>query len=201
MKKEIYLFAIASLFATSAIFAQTSKTFVIDAGHGGFDKGSKNHNIIESEYSLELAKKMQELAKQKNINVILTRDTDDFIDLQSRVDKLQELNPELVISLHLNNAVNKETKGSEVYIKKDNLDARTEKIGTELADLISFDSINNRGLKKGNFKILRESKSPTFLVELGFVSNENDAETLKNTEYKNQLAEKFVQFLENYQSI
>ena len=201
MKKKLYLFAIASLFATSTMFAQTSKTFVIDAGHGGFDKGSNNGNIVESEYSLELAQKIQQLAKKKNINVILTRDGNDFLDLQSRVDKMHELNPELVISLHLNNASNKELKGAEVFINKDNTDAYTEKTGAELAQLVSMNSIENRGLKKANFKILRDSKKPTFLIELGFASNLSDAETLKSTHHKNQLAEKIVQFLENYQTI
>ncbi|MDM1042076.1 N-acetylmuramoyl-L-alanine amidase [Empedobacter falsenii] len=201
MKKKLYLFAIASLFATSTMFAQTSKTFVIDAGHGGFDKGSNNGNIVESEYSLELAQKIQQLAKKKNINVILTRDGNDFLDLQSRVDKMHELNPELIISLHLNNAMNNSLKGAEVFIKKDNTDSHTEKIGTELAQLVSINSIENRGLKKANFKILRDSKVPTFLIELGFASNPTDAETLKSAYHKNQLAEKIVQFLENYQSI
>nr|WP_314544091.1 N-acetylmuramoyl-L-alanine amidase [uncultured Empedobacter sp.] len=201
MKKKLYLFAIASLFATSTMFAQTSKTFVIDAGHGGFDKGSNNGNIVESEYSLELAQKIQQLAKKKNINVILTRDGNDNLDLQSRVDKMHELDPELVISLHLNSASNKELKGAEVFINKDNTDANTEKIGTELAQLVSINSIENRGLKKANFKILRDSKKPTFLIELGFASNPTDAETLKSAYHKNQLAEKIVQFLENYQSI
>ena len=201
MKKKLYLFAIASLFATSTMFAQTAKTFVIDAGHGGFDKGSNNGNIVESEYSLELAQKIQQLAKKKNINVILTRDGNDFLDLQSRVDKMHELNPELIISLHLNNAMNNSLKGAEVFIKKDNTDSHTEKIGTELAQLVSINSIENRGLKKANFKILRDSKKPTFLIELGFASNPTDAETLKSAYHKNQLAEKIVQFLENYQSI
>ena len=201
MKKKLYLFAIASLFATSTMFAQTSKTFVIDAGHGGFDKGSNNGNIVESEYSLELAQKIQQLARKKNINVILTRDGNDNVDLQSRVDKMRELDPELVISLHLNSASNKELNGSEVFINKDNTDAHIEKIGAELAQLVSMNSIENRGLKKANFKILRDSKKPTFLIELGFVSNPTDAETLKSTLHKNQLAEKIVQFLENYQSI
>ncbi|MGL5233788.1 MAG: N-acetylmuramoyl-L-alanine amidase [Empedobacter falsenii] len=201
MKKKLYLFTIASLFATSTMFAQTSKTFVIDAGHGGFDKGSNNENIVESEYSLELAQKIQQLARKKNINVILTRDGNDHLDLQSRVDKMHELNPELVISLHLNSSSNKELKGAEVFINKDNTDPHTEKIGAELAQLVSMNSIENRGLKKANFKILRDSKKPTFLIELGFASNPTDAETLKSTFHKSQLAEKIVQFLENYQSI
>ncbi|HJD87190.1 MAG TPA: N-acetylmuramoyl-L-alanine amidase [Empedobacter falsenii] len=201
MKKKIHFFAIAGLITTSALFAQNSKTFVIDAGHGGHDIGSKNSVITESEYSLELAQKIQKLAREKNIKVILTRTENDFLDLQSRVDKMNELNPDLIISLHLNNAMNKDMKGAEVFIKKDNTDENTEKIGTELAQLISFNSIENRGLKKANFKILRESNVPTFLIELGFVSNEHDAETLQSTTYKNQLAEKIVQYLENYQSI
>lgn len=201
MKKKIHFFAIAGLITTSALFAQNSKTFVIDAGHGGHDVGSKNSVITESEYSLELAQKIQKLAREKNIKVILTRTENDFLDLQSRVDKMNELNPDLIISLHLNNAMNKDMKGAEVFIKKDNTDENTEKIGTELAQLISFNSIENRGLKKANFKILRESNVPTFLIELGFVSNEHDAETLQSTTYKNQLAEKIVQYLENYQSI
>ncbi|WP_312312820.1 N-acetylmuramoyl-L-alanine amidase family protein [Empedobacter brevis] len=114
MKKKLYLFAIASLFATSTIFAQTPKTFIIDAGHGGHEIGSKNNQINESEYSLEIAQKIQQLAKKKNINVILTRNGNDFLDLQSRVDKINELNPDLVISLHLNSSTSKELKGAEV---------------------------------------------------------------------------------------
>lgn len=70
------------MITTSALFAQNSKTFVIDAGHGGHDVGSKNSVITESEYSLELAQKIQESAK-KNIKVILTRTENDFLDLQS----------------------------------------------------------------------------------------------------------------------
>lgn len=201
MKKKLYIFAIASLFSTSALFAQSSKTFIIDAGHGGHDVGSKNNVINESEYSLELAQKIQELAKKKNINVVLTRNGNDFMDLQSRVDKMNELNPDLIISLHLNNAMNKDLKGSEVFIKKDNTDEHTEKIGTELAQLISINTIENRGLKKANFKILRDSKVPAFLIELGFVSNKDDADVLNSNLYKNQLAEKIVNYLENYQSI
>lgn len=65
IKKKIYFFAIAGLITTSALFAQNSKTFVIDAGHGGHDVGSKNSVITESEYSLELAQKIQESAKKK----------------------------------------------------------------------------------------------------------------------------------------
>ena len=203
MKKSIYFFAIAAfgLFSTSLMAQNSTKTYVIDAGHGGFDKGSNNGNIVESEYSLELAQKIQQLAKKKNINVILTRDGNDNLDLQARVDKMHELNPELVISLHLNNASDRDKKGAEVFIKNDNTDANTEKIGTELAQLVSMNSIENRGLKKANFKILRDSKKPTFLIELGFASNPSDAETLKSAHHKNQLAEKIVQFLENYQAI
>ncbi len=201
MKKKLYLFAIASLFATSTIFAQTPKTFIIDAGHGGHEIGSKNNQINESEYSLEIAQKIQQLAKEKNINVILTRNGNDFLDLQSRVDKINELNPDLVISLHLNSSTSKELKGAEVYIKKDNTDTQTEKLGNELTGLISINSIENRGLKKANFKILRDAKVPTFLIELGFVSNEKDAETLKSTRHKNLIAEKIVGFFEAYTSI
>ena len=83
IKKKIYFFEIAGLITTSALFAQNSKTFVIDAGHGGHDVGSKNSVITESEYSLELAQKIQKLAKEKNIKVILTRTENDFLDLQS----------------------------------------------------------------------------------------------------------------------
>ena len=71
------------MITTSALFAQNSKTFVIDAGHGGLDVGSKNSVITESEYSLELAQKIQESAREKNIKVILTRTENDFLDLQS----------------------------------------------------------------------------------------------------------------------
>ena len=88
----------------------------------------------------------------------MTRDGNDNLDLQARVDKMHELNPELIISLHLNSSSNKELKGAEVFINKDNTDAYTEKTGAELAQLVSMNSIENRGLKKANFKILRDSK-------------------------------------------
>ncbi|WP_376747535.1 N-acetylmuramoyl-L-alanine amidase [Empedobacter brevis] len=66
---------------------------------------------------------------------------------------------------------------------------------------MSINSIENRGLKKANFKILRDAKVPTFLIELGFVSNEKDAEILKSTIHKNLIAEKIVGFFEAYTSI
>ena len=85
--------------------------------------------------------------------------------------------------------------------KKNNTDEKTEQIGSDLAELISFNSIENRGLKKQNFRILRDSQVPAFLLELGFASNDKDIEVLKAADYQNQLAEKIVNYLENYKTI
>ena len=84
MKKSIYFFAIAAfgLFSTSVMAQNSTKTYVIDAGHGGFDKGSNNGSIVESEYSLELAQKIQQLAKKKNQKSIQMEHLDIQVHLQ-----------------------------------------------------------------------------------------------------------------------
>ncbi|SFN56229.1 N-acetylmuramoyl-L-alanine amidase [Algoriella xinjiangensis] len=203
MKRIIYLLGfMTTSFLTTNLNAQTaSKTIVIDAGHGGSDVGSKNNAIVESQFTLEIAKKIQQLAKEKNIEVILTRDEDKIVDFENRLSKINSIKPDLVISLHVNNSQNRTTNGSEVFIYKNNTDEKTAQIGSDLAELISFNSIENRGLKKQNFRILRDSQVPAFLLELGFASNDKDIEVLKAADYQKQLAEKIVNYLENYKTI
>ena len=130
MKRIIYLLGfMTTSFLTTNLNAQTvSKTIVIDAGHGGSDVGSKNNAIVESQFTLEIAKKIQQLAKEKNIEVILTRDEDKIVDFENRLSKINSIKPDLVISLHVNNSQNRTTNGSEVFIYKNNTDEYLNKL-------------------------------------------------------------------------
>ncbi|WP_228440007.1 N-acetylmuramoyl-L-alanine amidase family protein [Chryseobacterium phocaeense] len=142
------------------------KIIVIDAGHGGNDNGTVFGQFTEKEITVSVAKEIKKLNEnQDQYEVILTRDSDTYPTLGERTDMINKLNPEMVISLHINNNPEKETakQGTEVYIQN------TEG-SKKLAEKISK-KFNATKIEERNLHILRETKAPAVLVELGFINN------------------------------
>jgi len=91
---------------------------VIDAGHGGHDKGAVGKNSVEKDLVLKMAKKTRDKLKKQypEIEVLLTRDTDDFIPLFSRVQYANEQKADLFVSIHCNYISSPKTRGTETYV-------------------------------------------------------------------------------------
>ena len=96
---------------------KTKITIVINPGHGGSDPGCANGGIVEKNVTLQIAKKIQaNLSKYPEINVILTRTSDYFIDLAPRAMIARNNNADLYISLHINDEASHRATGSQMYV-------------------------------------------------------------------------------------
>ncbi|HWT51942.1 MAG TPA: N-acetylmuramoyl-L-alanine amidase, partial [Caulobacter sp.] len=92
------------------------KVIVIDAGHGGKDPGSLGANIYEKDVTLAAAKALKErLERTGRFQVVLTRETDTFIPLESRVQIARRADADLFISLHADSGPDTSTRGASVY--------------------------------------------------------------------------------------
>lgn len=181
-----------SLFATAFLSFNpvSKKLIIIDAGHGGNDMGATRNSISEKQVVLEIASKIKELNNsQDKYEVILTRDSDAFATLSDRTAMINKLNPEMVISLHMNNSPEKESarQGHEIFIQNsDASKALAEKISKKLGSC---------NITEKNLHLLRESKAPTVLVELGFINNTKDREYLTSENGQKEVAQKFVEII------
>lgn len=163
------------------------RTVVIDVGHGGDDSGVIFKEISEKEITLIIAQKIKELNNDSNIEIILTRDSDAFKSLQERVDFINSLKPDCVISLHVNyNSFNKNTNGVELYVFHDE---NENEPSLNLAKKIQREVGENSEIKKAGFFMLKNVECPATLVELGFLSNENDRQFLTSEQGQSELAQ------------
>ena len=165
------------------------KIIVIDAGHGGQDSGATFDKDSEKKIVLDIASKIKEINNsQSKYEVVLTRADDSYPSLSERTEKINSLNPEMVISLHMNRTPENETprNGHEIFVQ--NSDA-SKNIADNISKKLGKCSISER-----NLHILRESKAPAVLVELGFINNTEDRKYLTSPKGQKEIAQKFVEF-------
>ena len=173
---------------------------IIDPGHGGKDSGAIGiNNYKEKELVLKVALKMLEWNKtvlNNKYDIYLTRYTDTLISLSHRTKLARVLRPDIFISLHGNDAKNPKAKGIEVFVHSSvNKKGKNGKVSIKMATYI-IKQLNeklgykSRGVKKANFQVLRQTinSCPSLLVELGFLSNKDEANYLKKEENSNAVA-------------
>lgn len=182
---------VLSLASTAILsFSPTNKKIiVIDAGHGGNDMGVTYNEASEKQIVLGVASQIKKLNKSQDYEIILTRDSDQYAGLSDRTAMINKLNPEMVISLHINRTPGSETdkKGHEIFTQNsDASKALAEKISKKLGSC---------KIEEKNLHILRESKSPAVLVELGFINNKEDRDYLSSEAGQKELAQKFIEII------
>lgn len=169
----------------------------LDPGHGGQDSGSMGNNLKEKDINLSVTLKIGAILKKQGIETIYTRETDIFVELIDRARIANKVNANVFVSIHCNWYSDPAAQGVEVYSY-----ASSEKSG-KLAVLIQDNIIKdklytkNRGTKTANFAVLRRTQMPAALVELGFISNRQDADILENKqdELANTIAKGILQYL------
>ena len=171
-------------------FSKEKKVVVIDAGHGGTDLGATREGVSEKEIVLNVAKKIKALNQNQNLEIILTREDDSYPSLEQRTGKINELKPDYTISLHVNNSPRKTTdsKGMEVFVQENEV---SKKLATKFSEKFQATKI-----RTGNLHILRESKVPTILLELGFMNNPEEREYLASEKGQTETAEKILKFID-----
>lgn len=156
-------------------FNEVEPVLVVDAGHGGKDgAGSALDGQKEKDLNLRAVKILQEEAEKRGIKIILTRNTDQFLSLRDRLPKGEAT---AFISIH-HNVTQADAPvpfdGIEVYVSKQNSNIKlAEDLGSGILNkLKQLNGMEVRdSLKNGSLFLLRESKAPAVLIELGNISN------------------------------
>ncbi|MDF2667735.1 MAG: hypothetical protein K0R67_41 [Paenibacillus sp.] len=170
---------------------------VIDAGHGGSDPGaiapSSRH---EKEFTLAMEQKVIGLLKQMpDIEVYETRSDDTYPTLQERVDLANKLDAGLFISIHANKFSNPSVNGTETYYNRNDSIDFAKLVHQKMMDV---SGLADRGVRNGDFKVIRETKMPAVLLEVGYLSNKNDEALLFSEEFQNRIAGAIADAVKQY---
>lgn len=168
------------------------KIIVIDPGHGGSDVGAQNGTTYEKNINLSVALKVKNILMNAGYMAVLTREGDVLPSVEKRVDFVNELSPAMFVSIHCNDSEEAEATGTEVlYNVKDN----EKEYGSQwLSKLICNEVVkaagtNNRGIVDGkSIHIIRNSRVPVALVEMGFMCNNKDVKLMSSKSGQNKFA-------------
>lgn len=191
------------------VVQQTEKpTVVIDAGHGGYDNGAVSYNgILEKDIDLSVAKKIKSALEYYGVNVIMTRSDDNVTwpednvaDLRARSAIANSSNASYFISVHCNSTdLAGEVKGSEIYVYFDDEKAMalTDAINTELQKIEGLINREPKDASVNLLQLLMENKIPSIIVEMGFLTDNEEADFLMSDDGQNQLSMAIVRGLLN----
>lgn len=195
--KLVSVLGMVSIFLLLAFKPLSEKqVIVIDAGHGGKDFGATSGEVMEKEIVANIANKIIELNKDENLEIVLLREEDNFVDLKTRVEKINSLKPNLVISLHVNNSRNINVNGVEAFVSKENkFYEESYKHAEGLINKVSNNNLAKRDVKEAPLFILKNSNCPAVNLELGFISNEKDREYITSKKGQTELAAQLVKYL------
>lgn len=170
-------------------------TIVLDAGHGGNDGGTitpLDESVLEKDINLAVVKKMQSLLQACGAEVILTRESDVYVELSERSYISNQTNGDIFVSIHCNSYEDDPTIGGlEFYYYKEGTTSQ-EYADSFVESVAQIDGINIRDARAENYQVLRDSSIPAILIELGYLTNEEDLENLTDSDYQTLLAETLV---------
>jgi N-acetylmuramoyl-L-alanine amidase len=166
---------------------------VLDAGHGGHDPGAVANGLKEKDLTLAMAKHTgRMLGEYEGVEVIYTRTDDRYLSLEERAAIANKVGADFFLSIHINAGGG---TGFESYIYNGNVSSATiayqNVIHAEIMKAIG--DVKDRGKKRANYAVLRETCMPAILTENLFIDNPNDAAKLKSEQFLLQVAHGHVQ--------
>ena len=194
----------------------TNPTIVIDPGHGGEDSGTRSilGNGYERDFTLDWARRLEQLLSARGWQVFLTRSNDVHLSLSNRVTFAEEHNAGLFVSLHFNSAgLNEREAGLETYcltpsgmfssVTRGFNDDPTLKFPNNTFDaqnlalafrvhraLLTASKDRDRGVRRARYlSVLRGQNRPAILIEGGYLSNPQEARRIADPAYRQKLAE------------
>jgi N-acetylmuramoyl-L-alanine amidase len=196
--------ALSLVFATSVVARTKSKTtsrgdnshaanaaiVVIDAGHGGFDRGGiPGQRVPEKDIALDVALRLKLKLQNAGYKVVMTRDTDVFVPLPSRVAIANSYRNAIFICIHFNSATRTGANGIETYYFRGD----SARLASDIhKNVIGGAPSENRGIRRRGYYVLRKTAIPGVLVECGFLTNPEEARLAQTIAYRDKLAEEIT---------
>jgi N-acetylmuramoyl-L-alanine amidase len=205
---------------------QTIRSICLDPGHGGRDPGNREGRQQEKKYTLLLAKELAEKLMEAGFKVCLTRNTDTFVDLPQRPELAKRRGADLFVSLHFNSADGagaSGVSGVEVYCmtpaRTSSTNARGEGASTGSYPGNRFDpknvqlayqiqktmvrklGVEDRGVRRARFAVLRSATMPAVLIEAGFMSHAREARQIYDAASRRRMAQAIAEGLLAYKQL
>ena len=208
----VWIFASAPALAIS--------TVVIDAGHGGHDRGGvPGQRYAEKIYALDVAKRLNSRLRSAGYRTVMTRSGDYFLSLDQRCAIANRQLSAIFISIHFNHANNTDSSGIETFFASEKLEQEPEwawtgffnparatgrDSGETLAGFIQTALVQqtvatNRGIRGRPLYVARHTRDPAVLVECGFINNPMEARMIANSGYRDLLARSIALGVARYQ--
>lgn len=174
-----------------------AKKVWLDAGHGGKDPGAIGNGMREKDIALSVTKKVGNILKRHEVKVGYTRTTDKAVDLNKRGSMANAFGADIFVSIHTNAFKNANAQGVETFSYP------SSRSGAKLAKSIQNEVIGaklyskNRGTKTANFAVLRQTRMPSALTEMAFITNKVDSNLLrdKQNEFAEAIAKGILKYL------
>ena len=216
------------LFPSRYVEPKKIRTICLDPGHGGKDSGNRVGEFFwhnEKTYTLLLAFELRDQLKALGYNVVLTRNSDTFVDLPDRPALANRRGADLFVSLHFNAAQTgkDEVAGPETYCitpvgaSSSNAQGEGGDDGATTANRFENKSLllgyqmekslvqnlnaNDRGVRRARFAVLRDAAMPAILIEGGYMTNPTEGKKIYDSVYRKQMAAAIVKGIMNYQKI
>lgn len=165
-------------------------TVVIDAGHGGHDRGGiPGQRVAEKDMTLDVAQRLRNVLAATGYRVVMTRDSDVFVPLGTRVAIANSYRNAIFVCIHFNATQRRGASGIETYFySRDSL---------SLASAVHYYVTGgapsaNRGVRRRGYYVLRKTSVPAVLVECGFLTNPTEAAYAQSASYRQKLAEEIA---------
>lgn len=184
----------------------TFGTVVIDAGHGGIDKGVSYNGLYEADVNLAISKILKKELQNRGYKAVMTRDSDKALasgkkaDMKARSELINNEKPDLILSIHVNNWKTPSRRGVQVFYDDT---AKWRKIGESMQAVMNT-YVNAKYCKRtdlaslgGDYFITKCSPYPAIIIETGFISNKQDYELLKSDNYRNDIVKSIVKFVDS----
>src|SRR5437667_975329 len=201
------------------------QTVVLDAGHGGHDKGQVSRYGCEKDFALDVARKLRPILQAKGMRVIMTREGDYFVPLEVRAQIANRARDAIFVSIHFNatnddpNATGFEifsftprgapstsdtalTSSSYSMQPGSEVDAQSMALSACIYhSLIGHIPEYDRGIKRARFAVLRLTKVPAVLIEGGFLTERGESKLISNKDWRAQLAGAIGVGIESYRTL
>ena len=192
-----------------------NKVVYLDAGHGGYDPGASYFGISEKSLTLAIQSRVKAKLEAEGYQVVTTRTSDTYVDLTDRSHAANASESDIFVSIHINASGSSAAQGIETYYYQpyaeypSRINATYHANPTRLSmsdtlanaiqsSLINATGAQNQGVKRQTFAVLRETTAPAVLLELGFLSNPQEAARLNTSAYQETLANAIVAGIKSY---
>lgn len=169
---------------------------MIDPGHGGNDSGAAGNGLQEKNLTLTIARHIRDMLVQEyqGVQVRMTRDSDVFVSLSQRAALANQWGANFFLSIHINAGGG---TGFESFIYQTRPSIAVSAQTTIHPQIVRTMAVADRGLKSGNFAVLRETNMPAILTENLFIDNATDAAKLRDANFLRTTARGHVNGLAN----